>query len=74
MSRKAQGKGRSRGLQPEEFVKLAEGNQPSGLLSAKGMGERTEFPLIASSISPPRLERPHPRTKATGNERKEKNQ
>ena len=45
MSRKAQGKGRSRGLDPEEFKKQEDGGEQSGLLYAHDTEERTRKQL-----------------------------
>jgi len=57
MSRKAQGKGRSRGLDPEEFKKLADGGQLSGLLSAHNREESTRKQLTGGLSSLPPLEK-----------------
>jgi hypothetical protein len=54
MSRKVHGKGRSRGLSPEEFKKLADGLEPPGLISADEKAASTKKRLIPGLPAPRR--------------------
>jgi hypothetical protein len=57
MSRKAQGKGRGRGLSPEEMKKLNTGLEPPGLVSADEKAAGTQKRLIVGLPAPRRPSR-----------------
>lgn len=54
MSKKAQGKGRARGLSPEEVKKLTDGVEPTGLISADERAASSKQRLIAGLPAPRR--------------------
>lgn len=59
MSSKVHGKGRSRGLSPEEFKKQTDGLGPPGLVSADEKAASAKKRLIVGLPAPRRPKEPH---------------
>jgi len=68
MSRKAQGKGRSQGLSPEEVKKLTDGLTPTGLISTDEQTASTKKRFIAGLPAPRRRVNRPAQPIATSNE------